>query len=202
LPYFAKEFGFNVFGLDYSEIGCDYTAEILRRENVKGSVICADFNSPPESLLNRFDVVFSNGVVEHFFNTEQCLKTFSRFLKKDGLIITIVPNFKSIYGFLQKTLNKPVYDIHVVLDIDDLNTSHQQAGLGIVDSRYFLSNDFSLINLNGIQSNDWRFKSKKVFLGSLNLLSTILWFLETYSYNFTISKSLSPYIICTAKKIA
>src|SRR3982751_593399 len=36
LPYFAREFGFEVAGIDYSEIGCEQEREILSRAGVEG----------------------------------------------------------------------------------------------------------------------------------------------------------------------
>ena len=64
LPYFAKEFGFKIYGIDYSEIGYQQAMQILSNEEVKGEIVCADFFSPSESMLKAFDVVVSFGVLE------------------------------------------------------------------------------------------------------------------------------------------
>ncbi len=52
LPYFAKEFGFNVTGIDYSEIGCQQTRTILERAGVDGNIVYADLFAPPENMLS------------------------------------------------------------------------------------------------------------------------------------------------------
>ena len=44
--------------------------QILSIEGVKGDIVCADFFSPPESMIEEFDVVISFGVLEHFEDTE------------------------------------------------------------------------------------------------------------------------------------
>ena len=77
LPYFSKEFGFQVSGLDYSPIGCDMAREVLAANNVKGEIVCANLFSPPADMLGKFDVIMSIGVVEHFEDTAVCLKAFA-----------------------------------------------------------------------------------------------------------------------------
>src|SRR5207249_1623316 len=55
-PYFAREFGSAVCGLDYSELGCRLAREVLAREGVNGEIVCADFLSPPQTMIGAFDV--------------------------------------------------------------------------------------------------------------------------------------------------
>jgi hypothetical protein len=38
--------------------------QILSKEGVRGEIVCADFFSPPGSMLEVFDVVISFGVLE------------------------------------------------------------------------------------------------------------------------------------------
>lgn len=47
LPYFAKQFGMEIAGLDYSDIGLARSREILRRNNVQGSLRKADLRKGP-----------------------------------------------------------------------------------------------------------------------------------------------------------
>lgn len=42
LPYFAKEFGFEVSGIDYSEVGSQQATQILFNEGVQGNIVFAD----------------------------------------------------------------------------------------------------------------------------------------------------------------
>ena len=116
LPYFAKEFAFEVYGIDYSEIGCQQAKQILEYEGVNGKIVCADFFSPPGSMLKAFDVVVSFGVLEHFEDTTACIAAFSKFLKPGGLLITNIPNLCGLNGLIQKMINRSIFDIHVPLD--------------------------------------------------------------------------------------
>src|SRR6267143_783637 len=45
LPYFAKEFGFSVSGLDYSPIGCEMARKVLQANEIVAEVVCADLFS-------------------------------------------------------------------------------------------------------------------------------------------------------------
>lgn len=84
LPYFSKHFGFEVFGIDHSEIGGEKARKVLQREGVIGQIYCADLFSPPGELLGQFDAVLSMGVIEHFEKTAECVAAMARFLKPAG----------------------------------------------------------------------------------------------------------------------
>ena len=57
LPYFAAEHGYEVTGLDYSTMGCEQARQILAAAGVEGRIVEGDLFSPPEELLEAFDVV-------------------------------------------------------------------------------------------------------------------------------------------------
>ncbi|MCA1991311.1 MAG: class I SAM-dependent methyltransferase [Coleofasciculus sp. S288] len=200
LPYFAKEFGFQIFGLDYSEIGCEQEKYILSKAAVKGDVVCSDFFAPPETMLEEFDVVISFGVAEHFEDTATCIQAFSKFLKPKGIMITIIPNMVGLTGWFQKLINRPVFDIHVLLDSDALAESHKVSKLKVVDCDYFMSTHFGVCNLNGIPIGSIAWLIKKGLLFFLIGFSVIIWYLETKLGRFKPNRLASPYINCVALK--
>lgn len=199
LPYFAKEFGFQIFGIDYSEKGCHLAERILDREKVKGTIVCTDFFNPPEEMIEAFDVVISFGVAEHFIPTERVLVAFARFLKSGGIMITLIPNMIGGVGFIQKWLNKPIYDIHVLLSCTELAKAHEKSGLCVISCRYFVSTDFSVVNLNGLSRNI-SFQLKRVLLRTLIWFSKGIWLFENVVSELPATQLLSPYIVCTSKK--
>jgi 2-polyprenyl-3-methyl-5-hydroxy-6-metoxy-1,4-benzoquinol methylase len=194
LPYFAKEFGFRVCGLDYSDRGCQHAREILAEEGVEGEVVCSDFFCPPQSMLAAFDVVVSFGVVEHFEPTAGCLKAFSEFLKPGGLAITSIPNMVGLVGYIQKIANRGVFDIHVPLDDRALAASHEPS-LQVISCRYFLTVNWKVINIENWQS--------KVFyrLGvrMRSLMNKGFWILEDLVPIIKPNRLTSPYINCVAR---
>jgi 2-polyprenyl-3-methyl-5-hydroxy-6-metoxy-1,4-benzoquinol methylase len=200
LPYFSKEFGFDVYGLDYSETGCEQERKILKKSGVDGRVYCTNMFEPPEELLGAFDVVVSFGVVEHFEDTAACVSAITRFLRPSGLVFTMVPNVSGLIGGIQKLFNKSVYDIHQAIDPVTLAMANEQAGCRVIGCEYFLSTNFGVCNLNGVALNSPLGFSKRVILAVLLRFSMLTWWLESHTRPLGTSRLLSPYINCLAKK--
>lgn len=200
LPYLAREFGFRVYGLDYSELGCEQARQVLARAGVSGEITQVDFFAPPEDMIGAFDVVISFGVAEHFVNTAECIAAFARFLKPGGLLITMIPNMVGWVGVFQKLLNPPVFAIHVLLDSTQLERAHELAGLRVLHSEYFLSINFGVCNLNGISPHSPEWFIKMAILKFLFLVTKIAWVIEQLWRPFPPRRFLAPYIICTATR--
>ena len=96
LPYFAAEHGYEVTGLDYSTTGCEQARQILAAAGVEGRIVEGDLFSPPEDLLEAFDVVVSFGLVEHFDDTTAATEALGRFLVPGGTLVTVIPNHRGI----------------------------------------------------------------------------------------------------------
>ncbi len=200
LPYFAKEFGFRVTGIDYSEIGCRQEQQILRKAGVEGEIVCADFFNPPSNLLETFDYVYSGGVAEHFTPTEDCISSFAAFLKPGGTMITTIPNMTGVSGWLQKTVNRPVYDIHVLLTDRALQTAHEIAGLEIISCRYFLSTGFGMVSTSGAEQAALPVKIQRQTIRNLNRLSVLVLLAENKIGRLPTTKAFSPFVVCVARK--
>lgn len=200
LPYFGSVHSYSVAGIDYSPRGCQQVEALLKRQSVKGDIYCADFFTGPEVLNNKFDVVFSNGVAEHFIPTSDCIRAMAKFLRPGGLLVTVVPNMAGSIGILQKALNKPVYDIHVVITPEDLRYAHESSGMTVLSSHYFLSSHFGVCNLNGIPPSTPEWFLKTSLLKLLSTSSVALWVAERFWGRLRPSKLLSPYIISIAKR--
>ncbi|MEO8286214.1 MAG: class I SAM-dependent methyltransferase [Chloroflexota bacterium] len=196
LPYFNKEFGLQVTGIDYSEVGCRQAEVILEAAGVEGELICADFFSPPAEMLGAFDVVVSFGVVEHFANTSDALASFASFLKPGGLLITSVPNLTGLLGWIQKRLGRAIYDIHVPLDRDALALAHSRAELQVLSCGYFMSANFSVLNFA-----DWPGGlAQKAAVKFASAVSLLIWALELKGVRIKPNKLTSPYVVCVAAK--
>lgn len=200
LPYFSKEFGFDVSGLDYSQIGCDRTKRNFVNNGVEGEVICADLFSPPEHMLGKYDVVVSFGVAEHFEDTSKCLRAMSKLLKPGGLLITNIPNMSGFLGGVQKLLNRPVFDIHNPLNAQQFERAHEIAGCEIIECYYFMSTNFGVCNLNGIPQKTIEWIIKKVTLAVLVRVSMFVWRVEEKVGGLNPRRFFSPYINCIARK--
>jgi len=200
LPLFAKRLGFQVAGIDYSPNGCEQTRLMLQREEVQGEVYCCDVFSIPDDLVERFDVVVSFGLIEHFSDTMAIGAALSRLIRPGGLIFTNIPNMHGMTGFVQKTLDKRVYDIHVPLTAEAVREAHEQAGLNVVACDYFLSTNFGVVNLNSIRIYSLEWWIKKVALAVLARISMGAWWWERLLGRVPTSRGFSPYVNCLAIK--
>lgn len=200
LPYFAKQFGFRVVGIDYSEPGCRQAKAILQREQVDGEIMCVDFNFPTESLLENFDVVISFGVAEHFADTAKCIAGFTQFLKPGGMLITLIPNMTELMGGLQRFLDRAVYEIHVPLDAQALKSAHEQGGLQIFSCWYFMSTGFGVLNTAKLTGSDLSSRLKRHLGLNLSRVSKGIALLEDLTFQLPATRLLSPYIVCVAGK--
>jgi SAM-dependent methyltransferase len=201
LPYFASEFKFNVAGIDYSELGCEQERAILSLAGLEGKIVCADLFNPPPWTVGSFDIVCTFGVVEHFQNTRECIRAIGRYLKPGGIAITIVPNMCGAVGWFTRLLNRPIFDIHVQLSSDSLASAHLDTDLVVQECRYFLSTNFGVVNLNAQRRGETLFLMKRLLQKGLNTFSLLTWTAEGFLAPFPVTRSLSPYIVCVAKKV-
>jgi 2-polyprenyl-3-methyl-5-hydroxy-6-metoxy-1,4-benzoquinol methylase len=200
LPYFAKQFGFKVSGIDYSEVGCQQAGATLQREGVTGKIICADFYSPPSSFVEQFDIVVSFGVAEHFTDTSQCIAAFAKFLKPGGRMITIIPNMTWIVGLLQRVLDKSVYDVHVPLNAIALRRANEHSQLDVLSCKYFMSTNFGVLNTSRLTGLNLSSRLKQRIAVNLSRASTFIGIFEDRAFRWPATRLVAPYIVCVSRK--
>lgn len=200
LSYLHQAFGFRIVGLDYSEQGCMMTRRILERDHIPGDIHLGDAFNPAPEWIGKFDVVGSFGVVEHFEDTTGTLKAFAKYLKPGGILITSLPNLTGLAGFLQRTLNKPVYDIHVPLTREHISEAVNAAGLEELFTEYYMSVDIN-VNLEGIDGKEIAASGlKKMLMKPLRLGSKAVWYLEQISGELPKSRLFSAGVFSAARK--
>jgi cyclopropane fatty-acyl-phospholipid synthase-like methyltransferase len=146
LPYFAKEYGLKVFGLDYAPEGCRLAGDILREEGVEASIEVGDIFDPPTDYMQRFDVVFSNGLVEHFNDTSGVFRAVAAFARRGGLVVTLVPNMNGIVGLCQRLLAPEVFSTHLPLTVAQLRLAQERAGLHVESCGLFQNFHLGVVN--------------------------------------------------------
>ena len=89
MVYFAKHFGYSVDGVDYSS-GGSLVEATLKLNDVPGRFFQADaFTFAPDHL---YDVVFSQGFVEHFDDPVAPVRRHADLAKPGGLVVLAVPS--------------------------------------------------------------------------------------------------------------
>lgn len=203
LPYFAREHGFKVTGLDYSEQGCAAAEHVLKRDGAEGRVVCGDMFDPPADMVGAFDMVTSIGVVEHFTSTSEAVAACARFLRPGGVMMTIIPNLAGLSGIGLKYFNRKVYDIHVPLSAPQLAKAHEEAGLEVISCDYFTPMWFSDWDVPPEDTRKGRRLLRNLLWYSSASLSAGVWMLDDLTGNHIPgSRLFSPWSICWARRPA
>jgi 2-polyprenyl-3-methyl-5-hydroxy-6-metoxy-1,4-benzoquinol methylase len=196
LPYFARYLGFEVEGLDQSELGCERARRMLDRESVQGRIHRGDLFEPPAALLGRFDVAISFGVVEHFDDTAKPLAAIGAVLKPGGKMVTFIPNLTGILGRYQILLDRQLYDAHVVMDHERLAKAHCRAGLEVKSAGYLMPVSLEVLNVEG-----WRSRvTSKLVSRAHTAASRLAWLVDEHLFHLKPSGWRSPYVFCVALK--
>ncbi len=102
LYYFGK-LGFILNGIDQTKF-LPKMIEWFKSNNFKiGEFINQDIFNIDISKIQKYDVVFSSGFVEHFTNFDEIIRLHTKLVKKDGIIFITAPNFS---GYIQKKLHQ------------------------------------------------------------------------------------------------
>ncbi len=191
LVYFAKEFGYEPYGVDYSEIGCKMAEENLKRAGINGTILCEDIFKT--SLKKEsFDVVYSAGLIEHFDDPDKIINKHIELLKRGGTLIITIPNFRdSLYLSLRKLRGKEkeLLETHNITIMDKGKLKEVLQGKGV---QILMLDYFGPINLI------LAFEPKnRAMLLSTHLINQVLGYL-TFCLKH---KYLSPNIVLIAKKM-
>ena len=137
--FFSKYFvdqGMAVTALDYSWAALDITKHMTQRRvrAVQGDLLVEPL---PPLLNDKFDVIFSDGLLEHFSKPDQdkIVQNLISVLNEKGFLITVVPNRWSPWEIIRPIFMPGIDEKPFVLgQLQDLNTRNglkivQQGGL-------------------------------------------------------------------------
>lgn len=201
LPYFQRELGLAVAGLDYSEAGCSSARANLSDAGVNAQVFRADMFAPPRELLGNFDVVFSCGLVEHFADTPGAIGALSALCRPRGLLLTIVPNMTLLMGWLQRRFSEDVYALHVPLSLRRLAAAHEAVGLTVERADRLLAVNFGVLVPASAGDSGLKSAAKRLMHQALLASMVPVWALESNGIRVVPrSDMLSPYFAVVARK--
>ena len=190
LPYFNREFRFEVSGIDYTEAGTKLSKSILDKAGVAGDIVQGDLFDPPSDWIEQFDVVVSFGLVEHFESTSQVIAACSRYLRPGGTMITLVPTMQGLFGLMYRLLRPAVYRKHIPQSQQSLAQAHTHAGLNVANCNYVLG-------LPGIV----KAPTSLTMLSRLTFAaSRLYWRLERFGLGVPPNRFTSPYALCISTK--
>lgn len=136
LGYLAKRHRVIPAGIDYSPEGCNLAKERLNIEKVEGEIFCFDILDNTIEMEKKYDFIFSLGVIEHFDDTAAILNSFLTHLSPNGVLLTCIPNLRSIHGLLCWIWQPDLLAKHVILTKKQLVKAYQKCELHSIESYY------------------------------------------------------------------
>lgn len=78
----------------------------------KGDVSYIEHDFFTFSTQERWDLVFSIGFIEHFDDTADVIRRHAGLVKPGGTLFIVLPNFRGLNGWVQRTFDRRNYDAH------------------------------------------------------------------------------------------
>lgn len=88
--YLRKEKGCRVYGVDISR----QAIQEARKNLDKATIMDIEKDGLP--FKEKFDVIIFSDILEHLASPEEVLKKFKTYLKKEGLVVTAIPNVANL----------------------------------------------------------------------------------------------------------
>ena len=134
--------------------------------------------------------MFSIGLVEHFENTEEIIGIHKKYISNEGTLLVIIPNFKGINGWVQKTFDKSNYDKHYIpcMERSVLHDAAEKNNFKEIKTYYYGKYSVWLEDVDN-----------KSFLSKV--IVKLMWFAGKVFFKLFPfdSKQFSPYIVLVAK---
>jgi len=180
IAYMKKFHGYDVSAIEYTEIGCRKIKENFEILGFDVDIYDRDFFDDL-SDIPRFDVVFSIGFIEHFNDLDDVFQRHISLLKKGGILVLGVPNFR---GLSEKVLSRTAPDMlsrHNLkaMDIDNWDTLENKFGLKPLFKGYI--GGFDPKALKRCEHRTFLNLSIRYFFKMVHIVMSLLPFLRKYN---------------------
>ncbi len=199
---FNKHFGFQPFGVDYSEKGYELTIKtFIDNRFSPDNIFLNNFLSSEfqECFREHFDVVSSFGFLEHFKDPNDIISKHLNILKPGGYLIITIPNLRGINGLISEFLNPGITKIHNlnIMDKSNFSVLFNRKDLELAYCGYYGVFTFGLFNTP-------EGSNKRIFMHIAGLLQIGLIdrVFERVLLNRNIEcKEVSPFLIYIGRKL-
>lgn len=200
LPCLARELDCQVFGLDIEPYAAELARANLFGAGVRGEILCRDaFDANHnQDLLEKFDLIYSMGVMEHFDDAAERLSILARYLKPGGRILTTVPNLQGLNWWLQRFASLERLRMHVIYDTKRLASIHAHAGLEVLASGYAGFCD-GFVSAADAQTSLWRRKVHERLSWAFNMAGAF-WTTVSREQWTPEMKWIAPHVFCVGRR--
>lgn len=112
---FNKKFGYEPYGIEYSEKGVEITKENFIKAGLNPeNIIQRDFFDPnfESEYKEKFDLVFSRGFIEHYDDVKSVVEKHLNLVKSGGFVVISIPNLSGLNNLLARFFNIDSYRLH------------------------------------------------------------------------------------------
>ncbi len=190
--YFFHKFNLVSDSMDYDENNIKITKQNYKLLKIKGRAFLGDITKKNKKNYQKYDVVLSDGLLEHFINSQDVFDNHLTYLRRGGLLIMGVPNIKKswLYNHFAKK-DQIAYNGYRHISRKELYHHAQRNNLKILFCNYI-----GVFNIGVVHSYKLSFITQKIFVG-VNLLANFL--LKMFKIKKE-TKIFSPYIYIIARK--
>lgn len=196
---FNKNFGYEPYGVEYSEKGVKIAKENFEKFRLNTqNIIQADFFDPnfEQKHKEQFDLVFSRGFIEHYDDVKSVVQKHLSLIKSGGYVIISIPNLSGVNKLIGKFLNIESYNLHNVsiMDLEKFADLFPKSEVQKIYSGYVGFFSFGLFNTN----RKWKYFLYRVLLLVQRPFDFILRVL--FSSGGLKHKYTSPYLLFIGRK--
>jgi SAM-dependent methyltransferase len=116
LAYIHRRCGCRCAILDYSASGCALARENFRSLGIGLDVYERDLFAA--GLADRFDLVYSLGLIEHFDDFGPVVGAQAKLVKPGGVLLIGVPNFRGVNGWFARRIDRTRFESHNLQAMD------------------------------------------------------------------------------------
>ena len=136
LPYLARNYNGDCYGVDFSEVGCQLAQRNLALAGAEGTIVCEDMFAFIKTHREEFDFVYSMGLIEHFTEPQAVLAEMRTLLKPRGTMFTVMPNLRGMYTPIARVASPKLLATHQVITPPELAAALRDAGCHVTEFGY------------------------------------------------------------------
>ncbi len=196
---FHKQFGYEPYGVEYSENGYSLARNNFLKEGLNPeNIIKADFFDEEFQSKNqkKYDLVFSRGFIEHFDDVNKVVDNHMSLLGDRGYLIVSIPNIRGLNYYILKLSNYSSLITHnfSIMDKDVFYELFENKGLDSLYCDYVGTFSFGLFNTN----KKWKYYLWRISL-VLQRPFDFIWRVIFGGYHIK-NKYTSPYLFFIGRK--